>query len=418
MAMKSRLSLVVAAFAGLVVFGGQVRAGGFVAASESDRKLTWYYGYNYTDGTQVVGRKRFIVQENSNSGFSKITSWCIYLNDEPITRSSPGSNSIVQAYIYYDHGVVSRSQSGQDSDGCWYTTAVETAQAQESYERSNGFDIQLETISWPTGTNSFSIRATTVAGVILDKTVSLVAANPTTTTTVWVTTTTSTTTTTLPASTSIAQPTLPKATIGSTAGIVGSTVAPRTDTWLSSLSVLSDVPKWSDKSVKALASMQVGNASHVIFKFGIEGTERFKTRKIQLVEGINYFPTENRAAITLADLSPGKPYVVSATAIGVSGRSAASATSFTTESIPKKPRSSTGSGSGGGSGSSGGGSSGSGYTNVIGWRLDRALSYLGYSYSAVEASGCPKSTWFGIVNTSNWTVVYQQGRTLYACKTG
>ena len=81
---------------------------------------------------------------------------------------------------------------------------------------------------------------------------------------------------------------------------------------------------------------------------------------------------------------------------------------FTTPVIPPKPRPKY---SGGSSGSSSGGGS---YPRVVGWRLDRALSALGWSRSQASDYYCPRT--FGILNLDNWYVVAQTSSTLYACK--
>jgi hypothetical protein len=82
--------------------------------------------------------------------------------------------------------------------------------------------------------------------------------------------------------------------------------------------------------------------------------------------------------------------------------------------VPTKTKSS---GSTSSSGSSGSRSSSSSNMNVVGWRLDRALSALGWSrYQAAEYSGCSNPTLFGIVNLDNWIVVGQTSNMLYACK--
>ena len=158
-------------------------------------------------------------------------------------------------------------------------------------------------------------------------------------------------------------------------------------------------------------------------KYGLKGDGTFKTKKIRLAEGINYFPSQFLAEFTLSGLKPKTSYNGSVQSSGPGGKSSLVTFSFKSSSIPLKTKSGGSTSSGGSSGSSGssssGGSSGSGYgySNVIGWRLDKALATLGWSRSqATEYSGCKNKTLFGIVNLDNWLVVGQTSNMLYACK--
>ena len=114
------------------------------------------------------------------------------------------------------------------------------------------------------------------------------------------------------------------------------------------------------------------------------------------------------ASATFESLKPATKFTYQITARNANGQSKTVTGKFTTPAAPKRVSGSGGSGQ----------SSGSGYgTRVIGLRLDKALAALGWSRSqAVESSGCPNKTWFGIVNLDNWYGVAQTSSKLYACK--
>jgi len=120
---------------------------------------------------------------------------------------------------------------------------------------------------------------------------------------------------------------------------------------------------------------------------------------------------DGSATANFENLEPSTKYTYKVTSRNANGESKAATGMFTTPAAPKRV---SGGGGGGGSGQSSGGGYG---TSVIGWRLDRALSALGWSRSrATEAANCPNRTLLGIVNLDNWIVVWQTSNMLYACK--
>ena len=160
-------------------------------------------------------------------------------------------------------------------------------------------------------------------------------------------------------------------------------------------------PWWSDKSVEIVVSVTSSESTQAKVMYGLSPKSLTRTNWL------------NSGGGSITGLKPNTKYYFSVVAIGLNGNSKPSSFFVISPKIPSKPRST---GFSGGSGGSSGQSSGYG-TSVIGWRLDNALNALGLSRrNAVEASNCPNSTWLGIINTSNWIVVWQQGSTLYACK--
>ena len=376
-------------------------------ASESDRNLQWSYMTPDRTGQTLTGITRFIVNENFNSGYSRIITWCVYLNDTLMPWTKPTGLGVLGTYIFYNAGLRARDDNNQDSVGCWNTTAVETSQQYESYEASDGFDITLDTRLWQNGSNTFKIEAMTALGARFSKSATVTINNIATTTTTTTTTTT------------------PKASSSTQTGVTGvaPTTSARIGTWIDPPTITNLSAVWSDKVAKSQISVLVGNSTLIEIKYGKKGEGTFKTKKIQLAEGINYFPAESRAEFTLSGLSPKTSYNGSLQSSGTNGKSGLVTFSFKSTSIPPKATSSGSSGSSGSSsssgssGSSGSSSSSSSIRNVVGWWLDEALYALGLSSSyASEASNCRNKTWFGIVDPSNWKVVGQSGKFLFACK--
>lgn len=153
-------------------------------------------------------------------------------------------------------------------------------------------------------------------------------------------------------------------------------------------------PSWSNKLVSVDILAKTKNTLEIELRYG---TSASSLRRLSSLA-----PTGDR----VTGLKPNTKYYFSVRALGANGNSKTVKFSLMSPKIPPKPKSTGGSGGGGGGGS----------VNVIGMRLDLALSLVGGMYSYDEYSGCSNKTMFGIVNTSNWRVVAVYGSTLYACK--
>lgn len=418
---------------------------------EGDRSLSWYPDRSRipnlaptADGAAVTGTLRFIVQEDrypSNTSLSRISSWCIYLNGSPLPWTWSDAPFSPAAYInYYPANQPSDVAMGQDALGCWNTRAIEKPQESRSQTISNGFDIEVSTSTWPNGSATFKIVATTELGYQFSKSVSLVVSNPTTTiptTTIGAvpgsTASQGSTSAAIPSSTTSARANSSTATAAPKGAPLPTSVA-RVGSWIESPFITKVKAKWSDSRTALQFKVPVGGANQIVVKYGVESAGSFKSKKIRLAEGINFFPGTNHAEFSLTGLLPDKAYRGSLSAIGPSGKSGLVTFKSRTSSIPSRPvaakptspkggsgSSSSGSSSGGTSGgsSSGGSSSQRSVPNVVGWNLSRAIAALenaGYVADYFESAACPDQTWFGIVNTSNWTVVGQSGGRLAACK--
>jgi len=411
------------------------------SAGEGDRSLDWHPDRaSFADGTAVTGKLRFVVQEvgyTRNTGLSRITSWCIYLNESPLPWTWSDKSEAPKAYInYYPANQPSDGAGGQDAVGCWNTRAVELPQERRSQTTSSGFDIEILTAAWPNGSATFKVQATTELGYQFSKSVVLLVSNPTTTlpaqTTVGApgtSTNQGSTEATSPVSTTTTSASPNTTTNAPNSGPLPTSV-PRVGSWIEPPFVTKVKAKWSDSRTVLRFKVPVGGAAHILVKYGVEASGSFKTKKIRLAEGINFFPETSHAEFSLTGLKPDTAYRGSLSGVGPTGKSSLVTFKSRTSSIPSRPvapaptaprRGSEGSSSGGAGGgsSSGGSSSQRGVPNVVGWNPSRAIAALenaGYAADYFESAACPDQTAFGIWDTSNWTVVGQSGTRLAACK--
>lgn len=329
---------------------------------------------------------------------------------------------------------------GQDAVGCWNTRAVEKPQESRGQTISNGFDIEVPTSSWPNGLSTFKIEATTELGYQFSKSISLLVANPTTTvpaqTTVAPPASTASSGSAGPTSTAPNATTIGTANTSMTAPKSGPlpTAVARTGGWIEAPFVTKAKLTWSDSRAALQLKVPVGGATHILVKYGVEASGSFKTKKIRLAEGINFFPETSHAEFSLTGLQPNTAYRGSLSAVGPTGKSSLVTFKSRTNPIPARPvatnptspkrssgGTSGGSSSGGTSGgsSSGGSSTQRGIPNVVGWNLSRAIAAVknaGYAADYFESPACLDQSAFGIWDTSNWRVVGQIGSQLAACK--
>ena len=164
--------------------------------------------------------------------------------------------------------------------------------------------------------------------------------------------------------------------------------------------VRATAPKWNQKTVSVSFSAQFDYATRATVFWGTN-SKKLQSRK---------FSIENwtRSTVKISSLKPNTVYFFKTTAFGPNGFRTSKIIKLKTPKIPAKPRPTYSGGSGGGSGSSGG------LVNVVGMRLDKALSALGWSKNQASDYYCPRL--FGILNLDNWYVKYQTSSMLYACK--
>ena len=164
--------------------------------------------------------------------------------------------------------------------------------------------------------------------------------------------------------------------------------------------VRATTPKWNHKTVSVSFSAQFDYATRATVFWGTN------SKKLQSSK----FSIDNwtRSTVKISSLKPNTVYYFKTTALGPNGSQTSKIIKLKTPKIPAKPRPTYSGGSGGGSGSSGG------WVNVVGMRLDKALSALGWSRNQASDYYCPR--FLGILNLDNWYVKYQTSSMLYACK--
>ena len=165
----------------------------------------------------------------------------------------------------------------------------------------------------------------------------------------------------------------------------------------SNLSVKAVTPSWNQKTVSVEFSALFGYASSATVFWGTN-LKKLSSQNFSIDNGYTN-------SFNIRSLKPNTVYYFKTTAIGPNGSTTSPTIKLKTPKIPARPRTTY---SGGGSGGSGG------WTSVVGMRLDKALSALGWSRSQASDAYCPRFA--GIVNLDNWYVMRQTSSMLYACK--
>ena len=165
----------------------------------------------------------------------------------------------------------------------------------------------------------------------------------------------------------------------------------------SNLSVKAVTPSWNQKTVSVEFSALFSYASSATVFWGTN-LKKLSSQNFSIDNGYTN-------SFNIRSLKPNTVYYFKTTAIGPNGSTTSPTIKLKTPKIPARPRTTY---SGGGSGGSGG------WTSVVGMRLDKALSALGWSRSRASDAYCPRIA--GIVNLDNWYVIRQTSSMLYACK--
>ncbi len=142
--------------------------------------LSWYNDApgRYTDNQTVTGKKRFILTDNAiganvrNYGYLK---WCVSLNGQPLLmteKAGQGLDNETTMYLYFEAGSL-LAQNAQTESGCWHV-----AQKDIEYS-SDGFDLTINTASWPDGLHTLTFIGHHKTGVVGTKSIKLNTLNST-----------------------------------------------------------------------------------------------------------------------------------------------------------------------------------------------------------------------------------------------